>query len=231
MKKNLIKVFIIAGLAITAALTISLTSVSADSVYEEYSLTSTSEVTVNPETEYTLEEMLQYALWDEYMAQAEYNAIIDAFGDIRPFTMIVRAEQTHINLLLPLFEEYGIEVPENTATDYVVIPESITSAMSTGVEAETANIEMYQIFLAQDNLPDDVRAAFESLVSASQHHLDAFSSDRSSYYGTDMMNQFKKMFQHRGEGNGQGNGSGNQYRGSNGQRGSQGGYFGDCPNA
>ncbi len=231
MKKNLIKVFVIAGLALTAALTISLTSVSADSVYEEYSLTSTSEVTINPETEYTLEEMLLYVLWDEYMAQAEYNVIIDTFGEIRPFTMIVKAEQTHINLLLPLFEEYEIEIPENTAADYVVIPESITSAINTGVESETANIKMYQTFLAQDNLPDDVRAAFESLVSTSQHHLDAFSSDRSSYYRTDMMNQFKKIFQHGGESKGQENSSGNQYRGSNGQRGSQGGYLGDCPNA
>ena len=38
MKKKLIKGLVIAGLAVTAVLTISLTSVNAASVYDEYSL-------------------------------------------------------------------------------------------------------------------------------------------------------------------------------------------------
>ncbi|MCK7487067.1 MAG: hypothetical protein MZU97_17335 [Bacillus subtilis] len=40
---------------------------------------------------------------------------MDEYGNIRPFSQIVLAEQTHINLLLPLFEAYGIEIPVNTA--------------------------------------------------------------------------------------------------------------------
>jgi len=228
MKKILLKGLVVAGLVVAAVLTYSLTSVSAASVYEEYSLDTTYEV----DNEFTLEEMLNYAMLDEYMAQAEYQAIISEYGDIMPFVRVVEAEQTHINMLLPLFETYGFTLPENNASDNVVIPESITSALATGVEAEEANILMYQLFLSQDNLPDDVRAAFEYLVNASEHHLAAFSGERYSYYGEDMMNQIKNQFRKMFQGENSGSGSGNQYKGSRGQRTSnESSYLGDCPNA
>ena len=140
------------------------------------------------------------------MAQAEYQAIIGTFGEVRPFTNIVVAEQTHIDLLLPLFAEYGYTVPANDAAANVVIPDSITSALATGIQAEEANIAMYQVFLAQDNLPDNVRAAFEYLVNASQNHLNAFSNDHYAYYGEDMMNQIKNQFKKMFKGSSQNNG-------------------------
>lgn len=229
MKKNMLKGLLIAIIAVIGIVTVSVTSVSANSVYDEYAL----ETTVDG-YEYSLEEMLLYAIQDEFMAKAEYEAIIAEFGQIKPFTNIVIAEQKHIDLLLPLFEAYGIVVPENNASENVVIPESITSALATGVEAEEANIAMYQAFLSQDNLPEDVRAAFQYLINASQHHLQAFSQDRYSYFGTDMANQiknqFRKMFQ--GSNSKGGNGQGNQNQSPRGQV-SQNQFANDglCPNA
>ena len=221
MKNKIFKGLVAASFAIAAVFTVSLTSVSAQSVYEEYS----TDTLVEGLTSYTLEEMLTYALLDEYMAKAEYEAIIETFGEIKPFANILLAEQTHIDLLLPLFEAYGFVLPENNAVESVVIPDSITSALATGVEAEENNIAMYEAFLAQDNLPEDVRAVFEYLIASSEHHLAAFSKDRYSYVGTDMMNQFKKAFKYQGS-----NGQGNAYKGSNGNRGSQVNQ-GICPNA
>lgn len=122
---------------------------------------------------YTIEEMLTYAIQDEYMALAEYDKIIETFGQQRPFTNIREAEQTHIAALLPLFEEYGIAVPENTADEYIVLPDTLLSALKTGVEAEINNIGMYETFLSQD-LPDDIQTVFASLMKASQNHLSAF---------------------------------------------------------
>jgi hypothetical protein len=239
MKRNLLKGLVIAGLAITAILTVSLTSVNAKSVYEEYSLETFNE-TYEVESEFSLEEMLQYAINDEYMAQAEYEAIIATFGEVMPFVKIVEAEQTHIDLLLPLFETYGFAVPANEAAANVIIPESITSALATGVDAEQANIAMYETFLAQDNLPDDVRDVFVSLVVASEHHLRAFSQDRYSYYGEDMMNQIKNQWQkHFGGENGSSKGSQNQGASKGTQNQSKGNAYQalnqqlneDCPNA
>lgn len=144
--------------------------------------------------EYTLESMLTYAILDEYLAKATYEEILSVYGDIRPFSKIVIAEQTHIDLLLPLFETYGISIPENNASASVVVPDSIASALATGVDAEKANIAMYETFLSQTNLPDDVRTVFESLKAASEKHLNAFSRDRLVGAGYDMAYQFKKMF-------------------------------------
>lgn len=151
--------------------------------------------------EYSLEDMLTAALLDEYLAQATYEQIINTYGDVKPFTNIVLAEQQHINLLLPLFETYGISVPENQAASQVVLPDSIASALATGVEAEKANIAMYEAFLAQDNLNDDVRTVFESLKTASIHHLAAFSKDRLNGAGYNFMYQMRNMFRQGGNQN------------------------------
>lgn len=229
MKTKLAKTLIIGVMVLTLGFGVALTSVNADSVYsaDEMSLA------LSEDIEYFLEEMLIYALQDEYLAKAEYEAIIETYGEVRPFINIVEAEQTHIDLLLPLFETYGYDLPENIAADSVVIPESITSAIATGVEGEEANIAMYQAFLAQDNLPDDVRTVFEYLLNASEQHLAAFSKDRYSYYGEDMMNQFQKRIQNMFKNGGNGsNGNGSNYQGQSKQSG-QGSFSGtgECQNS
>lgn len=122
---------------------------------------------------YTIEQMLTYALQDEYLASAEYQALIEKFEASRPFNNILKAEEKHIELLLPLFEQYGVAAPANTAADKVALPDTIEEAYATGVQAEVSNIAMYDAFLAQD-LPDDVRAVFEALMNASESHLTAF---------------------------------------------------------
>ena len=203
MKTKLAKGIIIGVVVLVLGFGIAFTAVNADSVYDGEATT----FALADDVEYSLEEMLNYAIQDEYLAKAEYELIISEYGEIRPFTNIVQAEQTHIDLLVPLFETYGYDLPENNAAESVVLPESITSAIATGVEAEEINIAMYQVFLAQDNLPDDVRTVFEYLINASEHHLAAFSKDRYAYAGQDMMNQLQKgirnMFKKGGENAGQ----------------------------
>jgi hypothetical protein len=122
---------------------------------------------------YTLEEMLTYAIQDEYLARAEYEKLIEEFDVDRPFTNIIKAEETHIELLKPLFEAYDIPIPSDTSNDHLVIPSELEAVYEIGVQAEIDNIAMYESFLSED-LPDDVRSAFESLMAASESHLNAF---------------------------------------------------------
>ncbi len=129
--------------------------------------------TVEDGQTYTIEQMLTYAIEDEYLARAEYEAIIDAFDADRPFSRVIRGEERHIDALERLFETYGIAVPADTSADHVAVPASIEEALNTGVAAEEANIAMYATFLAQD-LPDDVEAVFTALQRASTQHLRAF---------------------------------------------------------
>ena len=73
---------------------------------------------------YTVEEMLTYAIQDEYLARAEYKVIMDAYGEQRPFINIMKAEGGHIELLLPLFTAYQITVPEDTVASLMAaLPE------------------------------------------------------------------------------------------------------------
>ena len=123
---------------------------------------------------YTVEQMLTYAIQDEYAAQAEYQAILAAYGDNHAFANIVKAENTHIALLTTLFDTYGLTLPANDAASKITLPASLEEAYTAGVTAENANIAMYQNFLKQTDLPADVSATFTSLENASQSHLTAF---------------------------------------------------------
>lgn len=123
--------------------------------------------------EFTLEEMLQYALEDERMAQAEYAAIMEAFDVTRPFSNIEKAEVQHEAAVISLYEAKGIEVPNFDPESYVVIPGTLVETYEIGIEAEIMNIAMYDKFLEQD-LDDDVRAVFEALRDGSINHLAAF---------------------------------------------------------
>lgn len=129
---------------------------------------------------YTLEEMLTYAIQDEYLAQAKYTAIAEANNNANPFSNIAEAEATHINELLPLFEMNGIEVPANDAFERVTLPDSLAASYEMGIEGETQNISMYKRFL-EEVLPADVEAVFERLMAASEEHLQAFEQENANF--------------------------------------------------
>ncbi|SFR93589.1 ferritin-like domain-containing protein [Anaeromicropila populeti] len=120
-----------------------------------------------------IQNMLLTAIEDEYLAKAQYQAIMDKFDVTRPFSNHVKAEEVHINLLTALFEEYGIELPVKDWDNMVVLPDSLEAAYEAGEKAEEDNIEMYESFL-KETLPDNVKEVFEELISASDRHLQAY---------------------------------------------------------
>ncbi|MCE5189456.1 MAG: DUF2202 domain-containing protein [Eubacteriales bacterium] len=125
------------------------------------------------DTNLTLADMLTYAIQDEYLAYAEYDRILSENGSVRPFTNILRAEESHIDALLPLFDAYGVAAPADEGASRAVSAGSLTDAYQAGVSAEVNNIAMYETFLDQE-LPSNVRTVFESLMRASENHLRAF---------------------------------------------------------
>ncbi|WP_342743609.1 hypothetical protein [Halobacillus massiliensis] len=118
--------------------------------------------------------MLQYAMEDEYLAQARYNNILQNFGYIQTFTRIKQAELQHIRALLTLFRIYQVQVPDpGIAASFVTTPATIKGAYAAGVQGEIDNIAMYEKFLTF-NLPADMRRVFTRLRDASRNHLAAF---------------------------------------------------------
>lgn len=128
----------------------------------------------------TIQQMLTYAIQDEYLALAEYELIIEKYGSMRPFSNIINSEKTHIGMLIPLFESYGFPIPENTAKEHTVLPKDLKESFATGVQAEIENIAMYERFLKKE-LPDDVKTVFQRLKDASGNHLRAFKNGLSRY--------------------------------------------------
>jgi rubrerythrin len=126
------------------------------------------------DTDLTLADMLTYALQDERIARAEYEAILGAFGDARPFSNIIKAEEAHLRSLTDLFAARTMPVLPDAAPKPAV-PKDWASALGAGRDAEIDNIAMYDRFLAQ-TLPADVRQVFEQLKAASQNHLRAFTN-------------------------------------------------------
>ena len=132
----------------------------------------------------TTAQMLTYAIQDEYLARAEYYAIMAKYGNARPFSNIVRAEERHVEWLAGLLTKYGIKAPADTAKSLVVAPKDMKTALEAGVQAEIANIAMYDAFLkgaAAAPLAADVRDMFAELKQASENHLSAFRNNLARY--------------------------------------------------
>jgi hypothetical protein len=125
------------------------------------------------DSDLTVNDMLMYAVQDEYLARGEYLAIIDKFGSQTPYSNIVKSEESHLAFLEEVYKSYGIEFPSDTSADHIIIPEDLLEAAKTGVQAEIDNIAMYELFLSYD-LPENVYEVFNALKKGSDSHLLAF---------------------------------------------------------
>ncbi len=121
----------------------------------------------------TINDMLTYAVQDEYLAHGEYLAIVEKFGNQRPYTNIIRSEETHLSLLEEVYRAYDMDFPADNSASHVVIPATLLEAAQTGVQAEIDNIAMYEMFLSYE-LPANVHDTFTVLMNASESHLKAF---------------------------------------------------------
>lgn len=123
-----------------------------------------------------VQEALNEAINDEYKALSTYEAVISEFGSVRPFSMIKGAEEQHIASLKAIYDKYGLEIPENTWSSKVFIPETLIKSCQVGVDAEIANAGLYKdklLPLVSDY--EDITAVFTNLMNASeQKHLPAF---------------------------------------------------------
>lgn len=122
-----------------------------------------------------VQKALLEAINDEYKAEAVYQKVIDTFGEVRPFIMIKRAENQHINSLKAIYEKYGTAIPENNSANNLPNFTSITEACQSGVDAEIANIAIYDNLFNTVSNYDDITSVFTQLRNASQNnHLPAF---------------------------------------------------------
>lgn len=120
---------------------------------------------------------LDAALADERHALSTYQAAIARFGPVRPFVNIARAEERHIEALTVLYERYGATMPDPAApVAPTSLPEKLTDVCALGVQAEIANMALYdeRLLPAVAAYPD-IAAVMSRLRDASRdNHLPAF---------------------------------------------------------
>lgn len=118
---------------------------------------------------------LLIALDDGYTAEATYAAVIEKFGEVRPFINIIRAEQMHQQLAKAELDRLGVRYPHtNPYAGKIEAPEALLEACQTGVTAEEENIVLYDRLLPDVQDPQ-VRAVLGRLQAASRdRHLPAF---------------------------------------------------------
>jgi hypothetical protein len=126
----------------------------------------------------TIESMLTYAIQDEYLARAEYVAIMAKFGQMPPYSNIKQAEEQHIAWLKDIFASLGLAIPADEAAKYVHVPSTLKEAAQTGVQAEIDNISSMIAFWS--NRCSWIRAIagiadlFTLLRNESSNHLARF---------------------------------------------------------
>jgi len=115
---------------------------------------------------------LVFAINEEYKARAMYTNMLEQLGDFMPTEHIILAEESHINLLIDLFEKYNLEIPEDS-WKYSVEYSNYSEACKAGEEAEILNMDFYNgMYENVDN--KDIYEVFSLLQWGSSMHLRAF---------------------------------------------------------
>jgi hypothetical protein len=130
---------------------------------------------------------------EEKLARDVYLTLADIW-DVRIFANIARAEQTHMDAVLGLMDNHGLQDPvagndigvfvnsdlQQMYNELVALgSESLESALKVGALIEEVDIEDLVIYL-EATIPGDVATVYERLLSGSENHLRAFTSQLES---------------------------------------------------
>lgn len=162
-------------------------------------------------TKTTVETMLLNALHEERVAAATYQAVIDKFGEVEPFTNILKAEEQHIAAVENLLKVNGIEIPANDVT--AAAPKTLEESYTLAINVEKEDIALYEEMYP--NLSDTmIKTVFTRLSNASQRHLQAFEAyaNGQTPQGKYMVRNGRKGGSQIGMNNAQGRNQGKMYR-------------------
>jgi hypothetical protein len=110
----------------------------------------------------------------EYAAAASYQAVLDQFGQVEPYSTILAAELRHVNALTRQLEGMGVTVPSNPYLGVVSAPADLKTAAKAWAQGEILNVQLYDELLSEADSTNLVRV-FTNLRRASQEsHLPMF---------------------------------------------------------
>jgi len=104
----------------------------------------------------------------EYQLRGFYDAVIQKFGLILPFTNIYRLQNKHIEMWKTLFVLYDLITPEDHFLGKEKAPENLKLAVDMAIEKQTEKQVMYDQFLGFVT-EKDLIAAFTKCRDVSQY--------------------------------------------------------------
>lgn len=142
----------------------------------------TAEALVTPAAPSSVDTPAERAAWEalmaptgEYASAASYQAVIDRFGQVQPYTRIESQEQRHIAALTRQLNRMGVIVPANPYLDQIAAPADLVTAAKSWATGEVKNIALYDGLLSQAADDAQLTRVFTSLRRASlEEHLPAF---------------------------------------------------------
>ena len=128
---------------------------------------------------------LDTALDDERRAKAFYKAVMEKFGDRKPFSNIIHSEQRHANALIAQYERLNLPIPDDHWENHsFIVPNSFQETADMSIVAEIENVAIYDRIESMVS-DEQVLAVFKRLRWASQErHLHAFARHGSGWRPT-----------------------------------------------
>lgn len=106
----------------------------------------------------------------EQEALATYHAVVETFGDVRPFTSATDAEDQHVSTLASLAARYAVTLPTGPFTGQAP-PATLTAACQVGVGIEQTMVAMYAQLLPQVSAYSDLTQELTSLQASARDNL------------------------------------------------------------
>ena len=110
----------------------------------------------------------------EYAAAATYQAIIDKYGAVEPYVMILSAEERHISALVRQLDRLGVDVPANPYLGKVVAPTDLVTAANEEANIEVLNAAMYDSLISQSSDANLIRVFTNLQRASTDSHLPLF---------------------------------------------------------
>lgn len=156
----------------------------------------------------TLEKILVQVMEEESMTKGVYTAMVEKFGDQKPYSNLVRASERQVSKLEDILEQYDISW-ENKDNSSVLVPATLEEGYQTSLEAAKSRVALYDKFLKED-ITEDIESSLTRLKAVAQRQVEAFErtiNGECTGDGTGCENK-NPLGQGRGQGQGRGLGRG-----------------------
>jgi hypothetical protein len=120
----------------------------------------------------TLESMIKYAIQDEYLQRARYEYVEKNYKEQSFLIPITRDENIHVYRMLVLLSKYKIAIPSDKSNEFFFkFPKTLEASFALLIKSESDSLAMYEKFLEQTEVPEEVKLEFTKQRDDSKVHL------------------------------------------------------------